>query len=99
MLFIHKNTEIPIKRFMEILVTYRGNMPTTVKHMVDMQSFSRYHIYEGIRYHAHKTEELMNTMDVAIEKMASLLATSSTAPPLSLPPPPPTALPPTAPLP
>lgn len=91
MLFIHRDTEIPIKRFMELLVTYRGNMPTTVKHMVDMQSFSRYHIYEGIKFHAHKTDERMAIIDDELHKVAALLPGYSPAypirklPPLSSP--------------
>jgi len=42
MMFYKKGKQVSIERVMELLLMYRGNLPITVRHMADIQAYTRW---------------------------------------------------------
>lgn len=64
MLFYNKgdDAEVQIERVMELLLMYRGNLSTTVKHLVEAQAFTRWHVNDHMRKHAEHTESMLKDL-------------------------------------
>jgi len=69
MLFASGISEIPIKTVMDAFVLWRGNMPCTVRHVVDMLSFSRCSISDGIKVQIQRSEAHMKFVQVELARM------------------------------
>jgi len=54
--------EVHIERIMELLLNYRGNLHTTVKHLVDAQAFTRAYLGHQIKTQSEQLEGCLNEL-------------------------------------
>lgn len=85
MLFYNKSEDasVPIQKVMELLLAYRGDQATTVKHLVDAQAFTRWYVNHHLTLHHKEVRSGLRQMFTQLQYLANLVtAVQSTIPSL-----------------
>merc|ERR1712031_149215 len=73
----HEAQEVSINEIMETFLSYRGNQPTTVKHMVDGLCFTRHCLLKSVY---EKIDELGEQMQRTTQQLVATLLAEKRAP-------------------
>lgn len=69
---INSQEEVPVRSILDLLMAYRGNTPTTVRHLVDIVSFARVRLSQQI-------DEMASPLAAAVERLERAACTHAPA--------------------